>query len=287
MKKKYLKLAAYAKINLGLEILGKNNNNLHNLNMITQSVNLCDYIILEESKEIKISCDKNVCPENRNLVYVALNIFYQEFNIKNFGINIKIKKNIPVQAGLGGGSSDAAAVLFGLNKIFDNIASKEKLISLAFKIGSDVPICLLGGCLEFSCNKILNINNIPDCKILIIKPNFGNDTAFAYSKSDEIFKKNINSSKIKELKKNIKSGDIKKIFKSCFNNFEKVFGRQKNFRLTGSGSAYYKIFENIEKNLKIYNIILNFIDNENFDDFEFFICKPVESGVKIIENSWN
>ena len=134
---------AYAKINLYLEILDKLPNGYHNIFTVMQKISLCDDIKIDiknnGNRNIKIICpDKNISNET-NTAYKAAELFFDCSGILNFDLIIEITKNIPSQAGLGGGSSDAAAVLLGLNEYFDFILSESVLIEIAAKIGADVP----------------------------------------------------------------------------------------------------------------------------------------------------
>ncbi len=144
-----LKAKAYAKINLFLQVLGKRSDGYHELDTIMQSVSLFDELelTLTDDNEIKVLCsDSGLCGEE-NIVYRAAKLFF-EFYGKSFGVKISLKKKIPVAAGLGGGSADAAAVLLLLNKTVGNKFKIEELLPLAEKLGADVPFCLVGGTLR-------------------------------------------------------------------------------------------------------------------------------------------
>ncbi|MDR1364360.1 MAG: 4-(cytidine 5'-diphospho)-2-C-methyl-D-erythritol kinase [Oscillospiraceae bacterium] len=294
-------IKAYCKINLGLKILGKYPNGMHEIETITQSINLCDYIQIRviEEKKIEVLCNKNICSNFKNIGLIAAEKFFEKFGFPNFGISIKIKKNIPIQAGLGGGSADAAAILVGLNKIFGNIANPKTLINIAIKIGSDVPICLTGGTLLYSKNSIFKLNNLSGCRILINKPKWGISTSCAYKDFDKNFNDR-GEHEVLNLKKSIKRNIISDVYSNTFNDFEKNLNIEKNYRLTGSGSARYRIFkknENIEEeitqSLKIYDKVFNSknINNEDIwdvsENFGVFVCKPKKCGVEVIDDSWN
>lgn len=144
LEKQSLKIKAPAKVNLFLHVTGKRNNGYHNLESLFVFTEFGDEISIKESIEDKISFkgkfSKNLDSKN-NTAIKALSLFKKETGIKT-EYNIKIKKNIPVEAGLGGGSADAASVLNSLNKLNKNKLSKEKLKEIAFRIGADVPACL-------------------------------------------------------------------------------------------------------------------------------------------------
>ena len=141
-----MKMKAYAKVNISLDIVGKRDDGYHLLRMIMQNIDLYDEIIVEKNnKDIIIECNKNYVPtDSRNLAYKAAIAFKERYNIAE-GVKIKIFKNIPVSAGLAGGSTDAATVLKIMNKLFEVNASDEELMELGLKLGADVPYCIKGG----------------------------------------------------------------------------------------------------------------------------------------------
>ena len=142
---KKLILNAPAKINLYLKILGKRPDGYHQVETIIQAIDLCDRLILEQTKKgIKLSSNNNILPLSAdNLVYKAAELLIRTLNIKK-GIHVFIEKNIPIAAGLGGGSSDAASAILGLNQLWDLNLNQAKLIDFAKKIGTDVPFFISG-----------------------------------------------------------------------------------------------------------------------------------------------
>ena len=142
-----MKVKCRAKINLGLDVLGKREDNYHLVRMIMQSIDLYDYIIIDETKkDIVIECDSDLVPcDDSNIIYKAVNLLKMRFNIDK-GVKIKIIKNIPVAAGLAGGSSNAAGTLVALNKLWNLKLSVEELKELGLTLGADVPFCIQGGC---------------------------------------------------------------------------------------------------------------------------------------------
>ena len=194
-------IKAYAKVNLGLDIIGKREDGYHLLKMIMQTVDLYDEIEINKSDDNKISikCNISYVPvDNRNLMYKAAVLFMDKYNI-NSGLKINIKKNIPVAAGMAGGSTDAAAVLKCLNKLFEVNAPYEELADLALKIGADVPYCINGG--TAICEGIGEvITELPPFKnviMVIVKPSFGVSTKEVYGGLD-----------ISRIKKHVKIDDI-------------------------------------------------------------------------------
>lgn len=169
---------AYAKINLSLEVLNTDEKNYHLVNTIMVPINIYDEIELEKNDEIIIVND---VIEN-NIMYKAAVLFFKSFNI-NGGVKIKYKKNIPMEAGLAGGSSDAAAVLRGLRKLYKPSITDSELENLCSYLGSDVAFFIktkLAKCSHYG--EIVNPINLklPKMKVLLIKPNFGLSTKLVY-----------------------------------------------------------------------------------------------------------
>ncbi|MEY8339161.1 4-(cytidine 5'-diphospho)-2-C-methyl-D-erythritol kinase [Lachnospiraceae bacterium 62-35] len=179
-----LNLKAYGKINLGLDVLRKREDGYHEVRMIMQTVGIYDKIDLSWREEPGIGVETNLyylpCNEN-NLVYKAAKILMDEFKIRN-GLYIRLKKFIPVAAGMAGGSSDAAAVLFGVNKMFGLGLSIKELMERGVKIGADVPYCLMRGtALSEGIGEILTpLPPMPQCQVLIARPGISVSTKMVY-----------------------------------------------------------------------------------------------------------
>ena len=270
-----MRILSFAKINLGLKVNKKRSDGFHDLDMIVQSVDLYDVLhisVINDLGKIEVSCSKFICEEESNLAYKSAKTMFDIFH-PNFGIKIHIEKNIPFGAGLGGGSSNAAAVILYLNYILKLNLSDEQKTNIALKIGSDVPFCMFGGTLHCQGRgEILKrIDQLPECKILIKAGQDKSFTSDAYRKLDDFFSFNDLDQRIEKLKNSIKSKDINSISNSCFNDFEKIISISNGWHLTGSGSASFKIVD----------------PNFTFTDNKYIICKPVSCGVKIIENNWN
>lgn len=187
-------LKARGKINLTLDVVGKRDNGYHDLRMIMQTINLYDTITIKKTKTPGIRINNNLAwlpKDDRNITYKAAEHFLQEAQITN-GVYIDIFKRIPVAAGLAGGSSDAAAVLVGLNKLFETHFTKKKLMEIGLKIGADVPFCILRGtALAEGIGEVLTpLPSLPTMHILLAKPNISVSTASVYKalKVDEIQK---------------------------------------------------------------------------------------------------
>ena len=179
-----MKIKAYAKINISLDIVGKRESDGYDLlKMIMQNIDLYDEISVEKQKEgITISCNKNYVPtDSRNLAYKAASLFKETYNIED-GVHIDIVKNIPVSAGLAGGSTDAAAVLKLMNKIFEVNVSDEELMDIGLKLGADIPYCINGGTAlcEGIGEKITTLQPFKDKILVLVKPSFGVSTKEVY-----------------------------------------------------------------------------------------------------------
>ncbi len=254
---KEITLTAYAKLNLYLDITGRRDDGYHMLKTVMQSVSLADYvkIALNEGGGISVSCSDPLIPANEgNICHKAARLFFEE--IGGGSADIRIEKRIPSGAGMGGGSTDAAAVLKGLNILYGNPVDDRRLSEIAAKVGADVPFCLCGGT-KF-CRGIGDIISevppIKECAFLIVMPDFACPTAEAYRRYDEnplTARKNFNEF--------IKSDG--EYWRHLYNVFEDLYGDRRiteltdklrsagalGAALTGSGSAVFGIFDAAEK----------------------------------------
>ena len=185
---RHLGLKAYGKINLGLDVLKKREDGYHEVRMIMQTVSLYDKIdlYLKETPGIGVETNLFYLPVNENnLVYKAAKLLMDEFDVHH-GISIHLKKFIPVSAGMAGGSSDAAAVLFGVNKMFGLGLSVEELMRRGVKIGADVPYCVMRGtALSEGIGEILTpLPPVPQCQVLIARPGISVSTKTVYERLD-------------------------------------------------------------------------------------------------------
>ncbi len=184
--KKELQIKCPAKINLTLDVVGRRNDGYHNLSMIMQTINLFDIIKISvyesQSTRISLLCEnKNVPTDDSNLIVKAAKLFFEKSGI-SAAIEIQLEKNIPVGAGLGGGSSDAAGTLTALNTLFDNPLSKECLAHMAKSLGADVPFFLSGGCMlaEGIGEKLSPLPPLENVFIVLAKPEISISTAHVY-----------------------------------------------------------------------------------------------------------
>lgn len=179
-----IKLRAYAKINLGLDVVRKREDGYHEVNMIMQTIGLYDKLTIHKTNQqtIKVKTNLHYLPEDENnLVYKAAALMKERFNIEH-GIFINLEKKIPVSAGLAGGSSDAAATLYGINCLYDLKLSKKELMKLGVELGADVPYCIMRGTAQsMGIGEILTpLPPFPDCHVLIVKPNINVSTKYVY-----------------------------------------------------------------------------------------------------------
>ena len=187
-----MQLKALAKINLGLDVLRRREDGYHEVRMIMQTVHIFDQIQMEKNREDGIQVRTNLyyLPENENnLAYKAAKLLWEEFGLTG-GLSIELKKYIPVAAGMAGGSSDAAAVLFGMNRMYELGLSLEELMQRGVKIGADVPYCIMRGtALAEGIGEVLSpLPPMPPCAILVAKPGIGVSTRFVFEnlKADEL-----------------------------------------------------------------------------------------------------
>ena len=179
-----MRLRALAKINLGLDILRKREDGYHEVRMIMQTIQMYDVLKMKKVKKPGISLSVNypyIPSDERNLVYKAAKLLMDEFQVKE-GVDICLEKFIPVAAGMAGGSSDAAAAMVGINRLFKLGLSERELMDRAVNIGADVPYCIMRGTAlaEGIGEKLTRIAQIPDCFVLIGKPGISVSTKMAY-----------------------------------------------------------------------------------------------------------
>lgn len=251
---------APAKLNLFLDITGKRSDGYHLVNMVMQSVSLYDEVTVsnESGNEITVVCSAEDIPcDSTNTAYIAAQKFFEYAEMEQQGICIKIKKRIPSQAGMAGGSTDAAAVIVALNEMFNTDYSQAELAEIGAEVGADVPFCIYGGTMTAAgIGTILSpLPDMPDCFIVIVKPEIKISTKEAYQKSDEVGYDDCESPQ--KMIDAVCNGSIQGIGKSLYNKFEEVVdipeietikSYMKSFGavgacLTGSGSAIFGIFE--------------------------------------------
>ncbi len=265
-----LVLNAKAKINLYLDVTGKRADGYHLLETVMHTVSLCDTVTLKKTDRsgIEISCSDPLIPCNeKNIAYKCAAAFFDKTGISSGGVSIDIIKRIPSQAGMGGGSADGAAVLTGLDRLFETGLSEGELISIGARIGADIPFCIKGGC--GYCTGIGEIIEplpaICGC-VLIGKGKAGISTAEAFGKIDSLGS-GIGISGIKQIFGNVSS--LTDIAPFCRNIFDDVTSLEEvtNIKrimtengavcsaMTGSGSAVFGLFESENVAVKAQKVL--------------------------------
>ena len=286
-----IKLKAPAKINLILDIVSKRKDGYHNLRSVMQTISIFDYVTLTVNGEksvfpdISITCNAPDIPaDKRNIAYKACRAFINTVGEVPFNsIEIYIDKHIPSGAGLAGGSADGAAVILGLNSLCGDLLSTYELCKIGASVGADVPFCIVGGTAlcEGIGEKVTPLKPLPDCEILVVKPEISISTPLSYKRFDEL--ENPRLSDFDSFMNALNSGDLKSISKTLSNSLEDVTDVSiiqdiKNEMLmlgalgcvmTGSGSAVFGIFDNKKKSRKCA---------DKFSERMFCeICLPEES----------
>ena len=288
-----VKVKAYAKINLMLDIVNRRNDGYHDLFMIMQSVGVYDTVTVTEnkSKSISITCNIDDIPlNNKNIAWKAAEAFFEATKKKNKGINIDIIKRIPHAAGLAGGSADGAAVIVALNKIYNTELNEAELCKIGVKIGADVPFCITGGTLvaQGIGDVLSKVKPLRKCHILLAKPDFDVNTAFAYKQFD-LFGKTHTPDKLGMLCA-MQSRDLDAICSKMENVFEQFIevpnrinikeviknNNAKGFCMSGSGPTIFGIFENKEDAVNASKELKPYAK-------DIMICTPMNKGCKIVE----
>ena len=258
-----MKINAPAKINLVLDVLNKREDGYHNVKMVMQSLELCDVVTVEKTDGgITISSDSGVVPcDDTNIAYKAAKIMLDKAN-SNIGVHIDIQKNIPVAAGLAGGSTDGAAVLVALNEMLDLNFSTEQLMEFGGKFGADVPYCVIKGTAlaEDTGVKLTKIEPYGNHTVLLVKPDISVSTPWVYKNLDL---KNVSHPDVDAFIECIKSQNYVKSYEYMGNVLESVTVKEypvideiKNKMMdlgasvslmSGSGPTVFGIFENEQK----------------------------------------
>lgn len=255
-----LRIKAYAKVNLWLDITGRLENGYHTLNTVMRRIDLYDNIVLDEGGEgIRITCDNPAVPCNeKNIAYRAAEAFYNETGLKP-SLKVHIEKHIPLEGGLGGSSADGAAILTALNSLHGNPVSEKRLLEIGKTLGADVPFCMTGG--TAACRGIGEIMTPVDAGelfLLIIKPDFSCNTGEGFRAYDnspvqeksgfDAFCEGLNSSC------SLWSGNMYNIFERLYNDsrIEKikhslVKSGADGALMSGSGSCVFGVFDTAEK----------------------------------------
>ncbi len=263
---KSIKIQCPAKVNLNLKVLNKREDGFHNIESVMQTISLYDYLTVsaEDANELEINLSGNnsEIPYNeKNLVWKAIKLFFDETKLLPQKISVYIDKNIPVAAGLAGGSTDAAGMLFGLNEMFDRPLDRENLHKLCSKLGSDLNVCLQGGrIMSRGRGEIIEPLEFKEFNLSLIKPkNLGISAKEAYTKF---------SKKTKTPERENFQNDLEWALIEDYEELQEIKRIYPKSVMTGSGSTYFMIdgeFEN-QNGYQVFNNL-----------------KAVKDGVCIIE----
>lgn len=278
---------AFAKINLTLDVLDKREDGYHDLKSVMQTISVRDDIEIDvgTGKPWELYCTMEGIPtDETNLAWKAARLFFDTIHKDPDGLQIRITKRIPTEAGLGGGSADAAAVLRALNRHYDNPFSIAALAELGSLIGSDVPFCTLCGTamVEGRGDRLRKLPDMPDCFFVVCKPDFSVSTPALYQQIDnEQIGKRPNNQLMESA---LIAGDLEKVCENIHNVFDPIVTREHlelnyiksifhnygaiGYQMTGSGSAVYAIVTEFEHAAVICNML-----KENYP--LIFIAKPV------------
>ena len=298
-----------AKINLHLEIIGKREDGYHELAMIMQNIDLSDYIEFENNQigEIKLNSNsKDLSLNDDNLIIKAANHIKEISKDKELGANIFLKKNIPIGAGLAGGSSNAAATLVGLNKLWDLNFDYETILLLAAKLGSDVPFFVDGGCqFCFGRGEILEkYNSKFDYGVILLKnPNISISTIDTYKKYSKEFcpKYFTETQKTKDIRNDLRingfndikfseqrikvKNDLQVIVEKENDSVKKALYLLSNlqncfsFSMSGSGPTCFALFKNINIATEVFEQNHKMFNNNGF---EAWVCKLINNGITFL-----
>ncbi len=265
---------AFAKVNLTLDVLGKRADGYHDIKSVMQTISLRDDIQIElgTGKPWSIVCDKEGVPtDETNLCWKAARIFFDTIGKDPDGMEIRITKRIPMQAGLGGGSADAAAVLRALNRHYDAPFSLPALAELGAAVGSDVPFCVLCGTavVEGRGERIRKLPDMPECIFVVCKPDFSVSTPDLYKVIDE--KEIPRHPDTQAMESAMLAGDLGAVVENVYNVFDPIVSADHlelnyiksifnsygavGYQMTGTGSAVFAITSEFENAAVICNML--------------------------------
>ena len=278
---------AFAKLNLTLDVLGKREDGFHDLKSVMQTISIRDDVEIDigTGKPWVLRCSKEGIPtDERILAWKAAKLFFVAAKKDPDGLDIRITKRIPMEAGLAGGSADAAAVLRALNRHYGNPFSILALAELGAQVGSDVPFCVVCGTamVEGRGERLRKLPDMPDCVFVVCKPEFSVSTPELYRKIDEVaIPKHPDNQAMESA---LLAGDLGRVAENVFNVFDPLVTEDHlelnyiksifnsygavGYQMTGSGSAVFAIVPDFEFAAVICNML-----KENYP--EVFIAKPV------------
>ena len=308
LAKKKINIKSPAKINLHLEVIGKRDDGFHELAMIMQNIDLADYLEFEINNEglIKLESDCNdLSLSDDNLIVKSANLLRKKSNI-DYGANIFLRKNIPIGAGLAGGSSNAAATLIGLNNLWDLKLDQETLCSLASTLGSDIPFFINGGIqLCFGRGEILEKldSTLEYGAILLKNPNVSVSTAETYKKYSKRFcDQNLtNSEMIEKIRKKLRDNGLKRLnfdnkHMTIKNDLQLVVEKENDsvkqalyllstlkncltYSMSGSGPTCFAIFKNVDTAKKELKANYKLFKDKGYDSW---VCTLLENGITFV-----
>ena len=233
-----MKLKAYAKINLTLDVTGRREDGYHTLDTVMQTISVWDEVEIKKINKpgIRLFCNREYLPvDTKNTAFRAAQYFFEHCGITGQGLAINLRKYVPSRAGMGGGSADAAAVLHGLNQMFKTNLPLETLVTLGARVGADVPFCMVGGTCRCQGigEQVQKVSPLPDCWLVVCKPP---------------------AEKMVSL---LSGGDLRRIGEAVANRFDETMKLQQvreikramqnagafGSSMTGSGSAVFGIFD--------------------------------------------
>jgi 4-diphosphocytidyl-2-C-methyl-D-erythritol kinase len=260
-----------------------------------QTVDIYDVIEIERNDlgQINLACDPEVTSTaDQNLSYKAAQLFFKEAEMDDYGVDIRVKKSIPVASGLAGGSADAAGVLVGLNRLYEVDFSLGELCNIALKLGADIPFCVLGGIqLADGVGEIFTpMPNLPECYFVIAKPSESANTKEVfecYNKIDVVNRPDIDGVIAGVVAQNLEvvASHMQNVFEEavCINSVKKMKDLMLEFgalgaSMTGSGPAVFGIFESKLKAKKCFKAFEE-------DYLDVFLATPVDCGAVVIEEA--
>lgn len=263
-------LPAHAKLNLTLDILGKRTDGYHDLAMVMQSISLHDDVTVTLTDGDSIVCRCGTLPgDDSNLAVKAAKAFFVGTDIEPCGLSIAIEKRIPVQAGMAGGSADAAAVLHALRKFFCTEMPIERLEKIGEAVGSDVPFCVRGGTAlaEGRGERLTTLNAAPRFHAVVCKPDFSLSTPVLFKRSDTV--EIVDRPDTEGMLRAIEAGDALGVSARVFNVFESVLDENENAvfvikeqllslgadaaAMTGSGPTMFGLFKSLDRAQSAYD----------------------------------
>lgn len=227
---------ACAKINLTLDVLAVRPDGYHDLKSVMQTVQLCDQVTLtkNEKEGIEVTANVDTVPtDESNIVVAAVKAFEEKTGVKVGGLTIHLEKKIPVAAGVGGGSSDAAAVLRGLNELYETKRASNELLEIANEVGSDVPYCVYGNtCIvEGRGNEVARLPGLPACSIVLCKPDFSLTSEEMYQRISGV--ELTDRPDLLTVMMGLDWGELNSVAKRVKNVFEEVLSEEERAAVSG------------------------------------------------------